>query len=236
MMTSATGMSMGSHKSILQRQGEWLLLVKRKTTSQVPEECWILSNCQRSFYSPAWDGPRLSLLDICTAFWSLGILSSLWTWHYSLLLMIKDRDSLCCSCFSDEEDQLGGPESWNACQRWGGRRVGWLQETWGNSVNLIALLTVPDKTVSNHTGGTGLHLEHKKEEGPFWKEGWLNAGELQVSLRFQLHKQQKPHILSLKHLSQSEACGYQIYFIRNCQPHALFWRDAAQCNACPNSM
>lgn len=67
-----------------------------------------------------------SLLDICTAFWSLGNLRSLWTWHYSLLLMIKDRDNLCCSCFSDEEDQLGGPESWNAYQKRGGRRVGQL--------------------------------------------------------------------------------------------------------------
>ena len=82
------------------------------------------------------------------------------------------------------------------------------EESWaiagdlGNSVKLITLLTVPDETVSNHTGGTGLHPEHKQEERPFCKEDWLNAGELQVSLRFQLHKQQKPHILSLKHLSQ----------------------------------
>lgn len=235
MMTSATGMSMESHKSLLQRHGEGLLLVKRKPISQVPKECWILSNCQRSFYSPAWDGPRLSFLDICTAFWSLGNLSFLWTWHHSLLLMIKDRDNLCCSCFSDEEDQLGGPESWNACQRRGGKRVGRLQETWGNSVTQRFTDCALWDSEQSHWWDC-FTSEHKQEEGPFCREDWLSTGELQVRLRFQLHKQQKPHILSLKHLPQNEACGYQMHFIRNCQPHALFWRDAAQCNACPNSL
>lgn len=49
-----------------QRQGK-SVLCRQEPGSQILEEFWLLSVCQKPFYSPVWGGPRWSLLDICTA-------------------------------------------------------------------------------------------------------------------------------------------------------------------------
>lgn len=56
-----------SHLSLLPEAREISPLCRQEPVSQILEEFWLLSVCQKPFYSPVWGGPRWSLLDICTA-------------------------------------------------------------------------------------------------------------------------------------------------------------------------
>lgn len=53
-MLAWTGICLSeSHMSLLPEVREMILFGRGELASQVPEEIWLLSNCQKSFYSPA---------------------------------------------------------------------------------------------------------------------------------------------------------------------------------------
>lgn len=108
----------------------------------------------------------------------------------------------------------------------------------GHSVKSISSLLCPREEEQSHWQDR-FTSQTQARRGPFCKTGW--CCQIQVSLGFQLPKWQKAsqmahNPLSLKHLHQREACGYQVHFIRNCQPHALFWKDVVQCDVYSHSL